>query len=160
MSGLDHDKRIQIRDRVARIGQPILISVVIMALVITSALSVVLYKVVTDYNTTSTRSSNNHHAATAKQNATIIAQNKDIERLVTQISSLQQQHSSDVTSTAQLVQEINAEQQELAAAEAKLSTAGTYIGQWDAWAASIIAPLCALSANPSCPAPPVPPPGL
>lgn len=105
-------------------------------------------------------SSNVHHAQTSVQNKTIIEQNKTIIRLTMQIASLQQQHSSDVTSTAQLVQDISTEQQQLAAAEAKLSTAGTYIGQWDAWAAGIIAPLCALSPTTSCPPPPAAPASL
>lgn len=102
----------------------------------------------------SINSSNVHHAETS-------AQEKEIQKLLAQIVALQNQHSSDITQTAKLVQEISTEQQQLNAAETTITADGNYIVAWQTWAANIIGPLCAVT-NPNtsaanCPPPPAPP---
>lgn len=148
MTGFDHDKRIRWRDRVAKIGAPILISIAILSLMVNTVLGIVLYNVYTGGHAETAQSnkqtqalinksikvSNNHHNSTSQQNAALGKALNTIIGLQTQLQ----------TETA-----------DLEAAEAKLAIVGPFLGQWDAWAEGIIAPLCALSANASnCPAPP------
>lgn len=164
MTGFDHDKRIRWRDRLVKIGMPILISVAILSLMLNTVLGIVLYNVVTDGHAESQQlieksinQSNAHHNQTNAQNVTIENLLNQIKALDKQLQQSLEQHSADL---ALLQQEAAA----LSAAEAKLSQAGNYIAQFDAWISQFQQPLCQLpgaATTAFCSqSPPVPPAGI
>lgn len=154
MSGLDHEKRIRIRDRVAKIGLPILVSICILSLIVSTVGIVVIYKVYTDGHAEtqqsnkatqslinkSIQSSNSHHNQTSSQNQVIEKQNEEIKTLLGQIQ---------------------AQNTVLQQAETKLGIAGTYIAQSLAWLTTFQGPLCQIpgtAATGFCTTPPPTPP--